>query len=208
MTTTAPRSETVPSTRGATAAGMITAGGSGTGTIMQEPLPAVVSAGIPAGLPVGVRAPRLLAAWGGSQKKREARAAPHLRVGVRKAGTKSGDQRRTRMRKLVISMSVILFLPAMLAGQSTEPRGAVEDNGGRATLFGGYNYLRNNSNGFNGWQGQGTFNFSRHLGVTADISGDYRTPVSVSLLGVTASAHQRLYTYLFGPTVTANFGRS
>ena len=112
------------------------------------------------------------------------------------------------MRKLVISMSVILFLPAMLAGQSTEPRGAVEDNGGRATLFGGYNYLRNNSNGFNGWQGQGTFNFSRHLGVTADISGDYRTPVSVSLLGVTASAHQRLYTYLFGPTVTANFGRS
>ncbi|MBZ5722260.1 MAG: hypothetical protein LAO03_17960 [Acidobacteriia bacterium] len=112
------------------------------------------------------------------------------------------------MRKPVILMSAILFLSTMLAAQSSEPKTAVEDNAGRATLFGGYNYLRNNGNGSNGWQGQGTFNFTRHLGVTADVSGDYRTPISVNILGVTASAHQRLYTYLFGPTVTTSFGRT
>ncbi len=112
------------------------------------------------------------------------------------------------MRKCVILMFVILFSPLMLVAQSGRPRAAFDDNGPRATVFGGYSYLRNNSNGFNGWEGQGTFNFTRYLGVTAEVSGDYRTPVSFSVLGVSASAHQRLYTYLFGPTVTANFGRS
>jgi hypothetical protein len=75
-------------------------------------------------------------------------------------------------------------------------------------MFGGYSYLRNNSNGINGWQGQGTFNFTRYLGVTADVSGAFRTPATFSVLGVSASANQHLYTFLFGPTVTANFGRS
>jgi hypothetical protein len=112
------------------------------------------------------------------------------------------------MRKLIILMSSTLLFSSMLMAQISEPRAAVEDNAGRVTLFGGYDYLRNNSNGFNGWQGQGTFNFTRHLGVTGDVSGDYRTPISFSVLGVTASAHQRLYTYLFGPTVTTSFGRA
>lgn len=112
------------------------------------------------------------------------------------------------MRKCVILTSVVLLLPLMLVAQSGGPRPAVTDEGPRATIFGGYSYLRNNSNGFNGWEGQGTFNFTHYLGVTADVSGDYRTPASFSALGLSVSAHQHLYTYLFGPTVTANLGRS
>jgi hypothetical protein len=78
----------------------------------------------------------------------------------------------------------------------------------RATIFGGYSYLRNASNGFGGWEGQGTFNLTRNLGVTADLSGASLTPFSFSVLGVSAGTSQHLYNYLLGPTVTANLGRS
>lgn len=110
------------------------------------------------------------------------------------------------MRKLAGILLVLVFSSLTLSAQSSAP--AVEDNAGRVNVFGGYNYFRNGSQGFNGWEGQGTFNFTRHLGVTADVAGDYRTLASVSILGVGASAKQRLYTYLFGPTVTGNFGRA
>jgi hypothetical protein len=52
------------------------------------------------------------------------------------------------MRKCVILTSIILFLPSMLAAQSGGARAAGTENGTRATIFGGYSYLRNNSNGF------------------------------------------------------------
>lgn len=112
------------------------------------------------------------------------------------------------MRKCAILASFVLLFPLMLAAQIGRPKTAFDDGGPRATMFGGYSYLRNNSNGINGWQGQGTFNFTRYLGVTADVSGAFRTPATFSVLGVSASANQHLYTFLFGPTVTANFGRS
>ncbi len=85
---------------------------------------------------------------------------------------------------------------------------AGSENGTRAIVFGGYSYLRNNNNGFNGWEGQGTFNFTRYLGVTADVSGASLTPFSFSALGASASTYQHLTNYLFGPTLTAGFGRS
>jgi hypothetical protein len=112
------------------------------------------------------------------------------------------------MRKLLILSSVLLFFPLMLAAQSGIPQAAFGDETPRTTIFGGYSYLRNNSNGFNGWTGQGTFNFTPHLGVTADFSGNYRSPGSFSLLGITAGANQHLYTYLFGPTVSTSFGKT
>ena len=112
------------------------------------------------------------------------------------------------MRKCGILMSIILSLPSVLVAQSGLPRAAVTENGTRATVFGGYSYLRNNINGFSGWEGQGTFNFNRYLGVTADISGASLTPFSFSVLGVSASTYQRVNNYLFGPTVTADLGRS
>ena len=112
------------------------------------------------------------------------------------------------MRKFGILMSVVLCLPSALIAQIGGARPAGSENGTRATIFGGYSYLRNNSNGFNGWEGQGTFNFTRYFGVTADVSGNYSQPISFSVAGFSASANQHLYNYLFGPTVTANFGRS
>jgi peptidoglycan-associated lipoprotein len=102
----------------------------------------------------------------------------------------------------------ILFLPSMLLAQSGGVRPAGSENGTRATIFGGYSYLRNDSNGFNGWEGQGTFNFNRYLGVTADVSGASLTPFSFSGLGFSAGTYQHLNSYLFGPTVTTNLGRS
>jgi hypothetical protein len=113
------------------------------------------------------------------------------------------------MRKSVILAFIISFLPSMLIaqiGSGARPAGSEID--ARATIFGGYSYLRNNSNGFGGWEGQGTFNFNRYLGVTADVSGISGTPFGFSALGFSAGTYQRLNNYLFGPTITANLGRS
>jgi Outer membrane protein beta-barrel domain len=108
------------------------------------------------------------------------------------------------MHKLVALVCLCVFVPLRLAAQE-QPK---------ATVFGGYSYLRNGSsnnfggsNSLNGWEGQATYNFTPYLGITADINGSYRTAASFALLpGVSASANQRLYSFLFGPTVTANMG--
>jgi hypothetical protein len=109
------------------------------------------------------------------------------------------------MHKLVALVSLIVLAPLALVAQE-QPK---------ATVFGGYSYLRNGSgnsfggsNSLNGWEGQATYNFTPYLGVTADINGSYRTAASFSFLpGVGVSANQRLYSFLFGPTLTANMGR-
>lgn len=104
------------------------------------------------------------------------------------------------MRKSALALFVCLLIPVALVAQ---------DDGPKATIFGGYSYLRNNSNGLNGWEGQGTYNFAPHFGITADVSGNYRTLFSIAPLpGVSASVNQSVYNFLLGPTVTANFGRS
>lgn len=104
------------------------------------------------------------------------------------------------MRKSALALLVCLLSPIALVAQ---------DEGPKATIFGGYSYLRNNSNGLNGWEGQGTYNFAPHFGITADVSGNYRTLFSIAPLpGVSASVNQSVYNFLLGPTVTANFGRS
>lgn len=104
------------------------------------------------------------------------------------------------MYKLFIVLFVFLLLPVVMVSQDQAPK---------AMVFGGYSYLRNGGNSSNGWDGQATFNLNRYLGITGDIGGNYHTLASISLLpGVSASANQTLYTFLFGPTVTANFGKS
>src|SRR5437879_12908780 len=106
------------------------------------------------------------------------------------------------MRMLVFFTSLMFILPTVVPKkEQAEPR---------ATIFGGYSYLRNSgSSSFNGWEGQGTFNFSRHFGITADINGNYRTLASFSLLpGVSITANQSVYNFLFGPTATTSFGRT
>ena len=102
------------------------------------------------------------------------------------------------MRKCVILTSIILCLPSMLVAQIGGARPAGTEKETRATVFGGYSYLRNNTNGFNGWEAQGTFNFNRYLGVTADVSGASLTPFSVfsvGLFGGYLSASEQLFVW-------------
>ena len=96
------------------------------------------------------------------------------------------------MQKFGILMSLILCLPLSLAAQIGGAVPAGGESATRAVVFGGYSYLRNGSNGFNGWEGQGTFNFNRYLGVTADISGASLSPFSFSFLGASAGTYQHL----------------
>ena len=77
----------------------------------------------------------------------------------------------------------------------------------RAEIYGGYSFLRNRGNSFNGWEGQATAFFGRYFGATFDSSGAYRNAGSIGVSGLSVSAHQRLYTFLAGPTLTARFGK-
>jgi hypothetical protein len=102
-------------------------------------------------------------------------------------------------------VTVILFalLPSLVMAQETAAP--------KAEIFGGYSYLRNNSNGFNGFTGQGTVNLSHYFGVTAQVDGNYRSAAnlsSFSILGISPSANQHLYDLLAGPTATARFGKN
>jgi opacity protein-like surface antigen len=93
----------------------------------------------------------------------------------------------------------------------------------RGTVFGGYSLLHTNdslgsglgslgsgfgSSNLNGWEGQGTFNFNRHFGVTADFSGNSHQLAGFSALGFSVGTQQHMYQFLFGPTVTTYFGKS
>jgi hypothetical protein len=112
------------------------------------------------------------------------------------------------MRNVGVCLSVMLLLPVSLLAQSSWPRPGYEENPSRVVVFGGYSYLRNNGTGFSQWEGQGTYNFMRHVGLTADVGGgSLNGPGSLSFLGFSGGLQQHFYTYLFGPTVTANFGR-
>lgn len=106
------------------------------------------------------------------------------------------------MRRFAILMCVFLYLPFTALAQSSDNVAT------RGNVFGGYSLLHNNSNNFNGWDAQGTFNFTPHIGVTADFSGNSRQLAGVSFLGFSAGTQQHLYNFLFGPTATAYFGKS
>ncbi len=73
-----------------------------------------------------------------------------------------------------------------------------QEDTSKVDLFGGYSYF-NRANGLggvnlNGWEAQGTYNFNRWLGATADFGGYYARP------GPSIDFNE--YTYLFGPTVS------
>lgn len=73
----------------------------------------------------------------------------------------------------------------------------------KVEVFGGYQHTHfdddfNPVNHANGWDGSVTYNFSKMLGVTGDVSGAYRSIGPVD-------AH--LYTYTFGPVASFNAGR-
>lgn len=77
----------------------------------------------------------------------------------------------------------------------------------KVDVFGGYQYLHFGSNttdgvsssgqGYNGWDGAATFNFSKHLGVTGDFGGGYAT---------IGGASSHIYTYTGGPVLSLDAG--
>src|SRR6476469_10766285 len=122
------------------------------------------------------------------------------------------------MRLRAILFSAILCLPMLSFAQQETNQVAT-----RGTIYGGYSLLHSNNNdlgssiggtnfnlggSLNGWEGQGTFNFTRHFGVTADFSGNSKQLTGFSALGFSAGTQQHMYNMLFGPTVTGYFGQS
>ncbi len=115
------------------------------------------------------------------------------------------------MRLRAILLTALLSLPVFAVAQSELNQPAT-----RGAVFGGYSLLHTNnglgsglgSNNLSGWEGQGTFNFTRHLGVTADFSGNSQQLAGFSALGFSVGTRQHMYDFLFGPTVTTYFGKS
>jgi opacity protein-like surface antigen len=101
------------------------------------------------------------------------------------------------MRKLVVLAAAVMLPLAAMAQESTTTE-----------IFGGYSLLRNSGNNLNGWNAQGTMNVMPHLGITADVSGNYQTVGSLSpMSGTFFSANQRLYNFLVGPRLSTAFDR-
>src|SRR6185437_14777239 len=122
------------------------------------------------------------------------------------------------MRLRAILFSALLSLPMLSFAQQETSQVAT-----RGTLYGGYSLLHSSndlgstsigSSNFNlggslgGWEAQGTYNFTRHFGATADFSGNSKQLAGVSGLGFSAGTQQHMYNMLFGPTVTGYFGKS
>jgi opacity protein-like surface antigen len=126
------------------------------------------------------------------------------------------------MRLRAILFSAILCLPLLSFAQQESNQAATRGN-----IYAGYSLLHANNdlgggigsniggsgfnlggNNLNGWEGQGTFNFTPHFGVTADFSGNSQQLAGVSFLGFSAGTRQHMYNMLFGPTVTGYFGKS
>jgi hypothetical protein len=122
------------------------------------------------------------------------------------------------MRLRAILFSAILCLPLLSFAQLETSQVAT-----RGTIFGGYSLLHSSNDlgstsiggsNFNlggslgGWEAQGTFNFTRHFGLTADFSGNSKQLAGISGLGFSAGTQQHMYDMLFGPTVTGYFGKS
>lgn len=102
---------------------------------------------------------------------------------------------------------------------------AVAQDYPKAEVFGGFSMVHIDTEGFTnaalvaftgvpgstvktwypGWEASGQYNFTKLLGVEADISGDYGTPVSVP--GVTGIPSSHGYTFLFGPVVSYRTGK-
>src|ERR1041385_9045612 len=106
------------------------------------------------------------------------------------------------MRLRAILFSTILCLPMLSFAQQETTQVPT-----RGTLFGGYSLLHANNdlgsnsfsgagfnlggNNLNGWEGQGTFNFTRNFGVTADFSGNSQQLAGFSALGFSAGQLDR-----------------
>lgn len=121
------------------------------------------------------------------------------------------------MRLRAILFSAIFCLPLLSFAQQETNHVATRGN-----IYAGYSLLHANNDlgsslgssnfnlggNLNGWEAQGTFNFTRNFGVTADFSGNSKQLAGISGFGFSAGTQQHMYNFLFGPTVTGYFGKS
>ena len=99
-----------------------------------------------------------------------------------------------------LMLLLLLLSPLRFAAQDSVHDSKVE-------VFGGYQFLRagnfdgtGDSANTNGWNTSATFKFARHIGITADFSGNYKTEeLRLAGGGPTGTAHVHIYTYTFGP---------
>lgn len=89
------------------------------------------------------------------------------------------------MRKILMRLAVVWLMTLPVLAQESY----------KAEIFGGYQYSRISGANFNGWTGAVTGNLNDWFGITADVSGAYKSESGASL-------HQ--YNFLFGPTVSYN----
>ena len=104
------------------------------------------------------------------------------------------------MKKIAILLVVVMALSlACLAAETKSDAPKVE-------VYGGYALLRADTNGtmsqqnMSGWDGAMTVSFNRYFGITADVSGAYKT-FSASTAG-SFSGKLNEYSFLFGPTIS------
>jgi outer membrane immunogenic protein len=130
------------------------------------------------------------------------------------------------MRKICMLGILALLLP--LAGLSQNPSGAANTSASfpAVEVFGGFSYLRLDTTSastlnaalglppgtlsvkknYPGWNGALQFNINRWLGLVADASGHYGTPVSSSSISGLPSAS--FHNFLFGPVLTMRRNRA
>lgn len=107
------------------------------------------------------------------------------------------------MRKFLLAVIFLSLMTVSLPAQDAP----------RVEIFGGYQFLHDasfdgegDSANTIGWNAAATFNFMKHVGITGDFSGNYRSENIVSN-AQPYPAHVRIYTYTFGPVVSLNLGR-
>lgn len=114
------------------------------------------------------------------------------------------SKEKTEMRKILLVAGLLLCLPMLAQAQDTP----------KAELFTGYSYLRFgrgngtdyiNANGFNASLAA---NVTTNVGLVADFAGHYGSISirSFGLSGLDIKADGNLYTFLFGPRVSARSG--
>lgn len=90
------------------------------------------------------------------------------------------------MRKVFLSMTVILLCALPLLGQEETPK---------AELFGGYSYAGGN---FHGWNASITGNVNKWFGVVGDFTGHYGGSIDEDGF----DERQRVHSFHFGPRVS------
>ena len=55
---------------------------------------------------------------------------------------------------------------------------------------------------FNGWNAEAQYNFDRWIGIVADVSGQYGTPITANASGVSGAPNMSEYSFLAGPVLS------